>query len=316
MQHFKEFLIKLQTLDIQIRQSNSHSNNMQQVLSNYVISHENPFLNVSFKNYLKELKELAVTDILNLAREQILYQLHRIDGIKEIFQKFWDKYYHLPFPPGSEHNLKVVYSLQLNNLFISPELNFMDHAEANESFIADLESTIRHRQHILKEFEEEIFKVINRDKEPQTTALAQLARSKTKSRPVFKEEIADEFLTLIKQYFSESDRAILMKLLTSTDSVVNPLIFNVPGNQLADAFKQLFDSNLLIGCNKAELEKWIQHNFQYRDKGVVKSYTEKYLQDMISSNTKACQSPLFDVRKNDGQFYLSPLARNNRNSKR
>ena len=36
------------------------------------------------------------------------------------------------------------------------------------------------------------------------------------------------------------------------------------------------------------------------------------LSDMISSNTKACQSPIFDVRKNGGQFYLSPIPRNNK----
>ena len=36
-----------------------------------------------------------------------------------------------------------------------------------------------------------------------------------------------------------------------------------------------------------------------------KSFTEKYLQDIISSNTKACQSLLFDVRRSEGKLYLS-----------
>jgi hypothetical protein len=106
-----------------------------------------------------------------------------------------------------------------------------------------------------------------------------------------------------------------VELLAATDLVITPIIFNGPGNQLGDAFKQLFDSNLIVGCNKAELESWIQQNFRYQDKGTVKSYTGKYLQDIISSNTKACQSPLFDVRKNGGQFYLLPLTRNTKNLK-
>lgn len=84
----------------------------------------------------------------------------------------------------------------------------------------------------------------------------------------------------------------------------------------AHAFKQLFDSNLIVGCNKAELENCIQQNFQYRDRGVVKNYKEKYLQDIISSNTKTCHSPLFDVRRTEGRLYLIPLTRNNKYPKK
>lgn len=46
MYHFKEFLIKLQTLYIQIRQTNSLLNGMQQVENNYDLNHANPYLNV------------------------------------------------------------------------------------------------------------------------------------------------------------------------------------------------------------------------------------------------------------------------------
>ena len=103
-----------------------------------------------------------------------------------------------------------------------------------------------------------------------------------------------------------------MKLLNATGTLGEPLFFSGAGNQLADAFKQLYDSSLIVGCNKAELEEWILTNFIYRDKGIQKNYTQKYLQDMISSNTKSCQSPLFDVRRSEGKLYLFALTRNNK----
>ena len=82
-----------------------------------------------------------------------------------MFQRFWDKYYHSPVPPGSEHNLDLVVGLNLNDNFICPFLSFMDHSEADDSFLDDLESTIRHRQEVLKEFEQAVSKVISRNKE-------------------------------------------------------------------------------------------------------------------------------------------------------
>ena len=78
---------------------------------------------------------------------------------------------------------------------------------------------------------------------------------------------------------------------------MNHLVFMGNGKQLAEAFKQLFDANLIAACNKAELQNWIKTHFVYREKGIQKNLTEKYLQDIISSNTKACKSPLFDARK-------------------
>ena len=72
MIHFKDFLLKLQTLDIKVNQRNKVIDGQPSRISFYDISHENPYLSALFKNELKELKELAVTDILNLPREQII----------------------------------------------------------------------------------------------------------------------------------------------------------------------------------------------------------------------------------------------------
>lgn len=196
---------------------------------------------------------------------------------------------------------------------------------ADDNLINDLQDTIRHRENILKEFEEAVSRAIGLSKEteesdmqkrPETIANVETAKKVTKAGPVFKEEIVQEFFAVIKNYFSSSHQELLLKVLTTGEDAAEPLLFNGQGNQLADAFKQLYLSNLITSCNKSELERWIQTSFQYRDKGVYKSFSERYLQDIISTNTKGCQSPLFNVKKSEGQFYLSVLHRNNKNQKR
>jgi len=161
-----------------------------------------------------------------------------------------------------------------------------------------------------------VSKAIDLPKEAETIPNVEAPKRVTKSSPVFKEEIVPEFFSIIKSYFSSGHQELLLKLLTTGEDAAEPLLFNGQGNQLADAFKQLYLSNLITSCNKSELESWIQTNFRYRDKGVYKSYLERYLQDIISTNTKGCQSPLLDVKKSEGQFHLSVLHRNDKNQKR
>ena len=314
MVHFKEFLIKLQTLDIKISERKTSLDGEEKVARSYEISHQTPYHSPAFKNELREVKELAITDVLNLSREQIDFHLERLKNLNDKFSKFWDRYYHAPYPVGSEHNLNVIYSLHLDDLFTCPRLYFMDQAGASDYFLDDLESTITHRQGVLKEFEETIFKIIEPGVQPSSPPTISTTSNKRKSWPVLKEGVAEEFFNLVREYFAAESSGEIKNLLISNKPPSEPFVFNGAGNQLADAFKQLFDANMIVGCNKAELENWIQQNFQYRDKGIVKSYTEKYLQDMISSNTKACQSPIFDVRKNGNALYLSPLIRKNRKS--
>jgi hypothetical protein len=314
MQHFKEFLIKLQRLDIKINQRNKVVDGQRGQINFYDISHQNPSLSEAFRNELKELKELALIDILNLSREQIQVQLQRLDELKELFGNFWYNLTHSHVPGGSEHLTDLLYSLNLSDLFIVPELSFQDHAVADDDFMNDLQDSISARQNALKEFEQSVLKVIQPGKEPEKTAKITPVK-KEEQTPVFKEGVAAEFYDLVKDYFKRVDQPHLKSLLTEESKVEHPLSFSGSGNQLADAFKQLFGANLIIGCNKAQLISWIMQHFTYSDKGAVKNYSEKYLLDIISSNTKTCQSPILNVRKKEGQFVISPLQRNNRNNK-
>ena len=85
MEHFKKFLIKLQTFNINLtirkKNADSYPHNTREV-QYFDLSHENPDLSRSFKSEVKELSELAVTDLLNLAPSQIslqlIFQFHKI----------------------------------------------------------------------------------------------------------------------------------------------------------------------------------------------------------------------------------------------
>lgn len=312
MQHFKDFLIKIQTLGIKINTQKLVVNGQNQEVTYYDISHENPLLSPAFNNELKELKELAITDILNLSRAQVILQLQRLHDVKELFHRFWERYYRTEIPNANQDSLELVLRLNLNDIFISPRLMFFDHAIANDDLIYDLEETIRYREQVLIDFEKAVSKIIDLNNTTEKIPASSSAKKEIKANPAFREEIIPELYSLLKNYFSASDQHRLMNLLRSIDSIAEPLVFIGKGNQLADAFRQLFDANLIAGCNKAELQNWILVHFLYREKGMQKHFNERYLQDMISSNTKSCQSPLFDIRRSDGRLYLFELTRINK----
>ncbi|TDH23977.1 hypothetical protein EXU57_15915 [Segetibacter sp. 3557_3] len=314
MKHYNDFIIKLQTLDIKISLKRSVAEGTRGELSVYSISHQNPHLNDGFANELKALRELALTDILNLPGEQIQLQLQRLGEVKERFNKFWYNLNHSDVPIGTEHLTDLLFSLDLKELFILPALSFQDHAKADVDFMHDLEDTIRARQKVLGQFEESVLKVTQVQKSPEKQLFTKPIK-KEEATPVFKRGIALEFYDLIKDYFKTDHQPQLQSLLMKQAVPNEPLVFKSNGNQLADAFKQLFEANLIVGCNKIELINWIQEHFEYVDRGSVKSFSEKYLLDIISSNTKICQSPILNVRKKDGQFVILLEQRNNRNSK-
>ena len=302
MNHFKDFIIRLQTINIKINQRKVAGNSDINSEKFYDISHENPFLSPSFKNEMKELRELALTDILLLQRDQIVFQVQRLGDLKDKFRKFWENYNNSYLSPQDEYvsplkkySTDFFWSLRLDDIFIAPHSNYLDYAVANNNLVNDLEDTISAREYILEQFEAAVLKAIDLPKEEQNKNAAKPKRVQ-RLRPVFKTEMVQEVVDIIKNYFPVKDQEKLLELLTTSKDVEVPLLFN--------GFKQLYHSHIVIGCSKTELESWIQKNFQYNDNGLRKNYTEKYLQDIISSNTKPCQSPLFDVKRNQGKYSL------------
>src|SRR4051812_44510104 len=152
MQHFKDFIIKLQTIDIKVTERNNVRDDQLQPIKLYDISHQNPFLSASFKNEMRELKELAITDILNLSRDQIVFQLNRLEDVREKFRTFWHNYYHSDVPVSKTYSTEFFSSLHIYQIFIAPHSYYADHAQVDNNFINDLEDTIRAREDILEEF--------------------------------------------------------------------------------------------------------------------------------------------------------------------
>lgn len=246
-----------------------------------------------------------------MPREQIVFQVKRLKEVKGLFETFWNRFYSSNGSGTREELTGFLFRLSLSDLFIVPHFSAQDGAIVTEMFLDDLKDTIQAREKALAEFEQSVLRVLPVDAAPAMPTQKPV-KYKEQAAPVFKEPAATDFYDLIKDYFGLNDQPLLKDLLTTGKEPGSMLLFKGQGIQLSDAFKQLFESNLVVGCNKVELIRWIIGHFTFLDKGSVRNYSEKYLQDVISSNTKSCQSPILDVRKRDGQFIIFPTQRTGR----
>lgn len=322
MEHFKKFLIRLQTFNISIitrkKNADAYPYNPQEVQL-YDLSHENPVLSASFKGEVKELTELAVTDLLNLSPEQITLQLRRLESIKDLFRRFWKNYYNSPEPSSDSERRNLFFSLDLDDIFIVQGIENGNYTIAvTQQLIDDLYDSVLYREEYLIEFEKAVIQILHSDKGQQSsTIVTNITKESGDGIPVIKEHVIPELFAILKDYFTPEEQENLLKLLQSGKSDTGSFTFNGNGNQLADAFKQLFDANLIVGCSKSGLENWVLKHFCYQNKGKLKNFTGKYLNDIISSDTKNCQSPILNTKKSpDGQFMVLPVQRIKKNSKK
>jgi len=200
-----------------------------------------------------------------------------------------------------------------------------------DEFVESLLDTLKIRDKFLSELVNEIDEILNpretfeewmakQESQQQTEDVApeqplKIPYNPEAGRPKFNHQFTGDFLKLIKTYFSEEHFVQLTALIKSDEQPITQLIFNGRGNQLADAFKQLYEANLIVGCNKAELEKWVLKLFLYSIRDKVNEYTEGWLSAVISSDTKVCKSPILEVRMKDKVPFLVPTVRNKKNSK-
>lgn len=133
--------------------------------------------------------------------------------------------------------------------------------------------------------------------------------------PKIAEANAGDLIKILTPYFPGEQAEDLKELIFNNKSAKLPLVFNGAGNQLADAFKQLYEGGMVIGCNKNELEKWINLNFHYVSQKEIKEFSEGYLAGIISSDTKPCKSPILEVKQKEGKFYIVECARTKKNNK-
>lgn len=115
-------------------------------------------------------------------------------------------------------------------------------------------------------------------------------------RPIIVQDFFDEVYEAIRDFFSTEDQINLRYMLENNTDVESPIVFRDMGNRLADAFKQLYEANIIRGCQKKELESWICRNFAYVYRGEVRPFLPKYLNEIISTTKDKCKRPFLDVR--------------------
>ncbi|MCX6305597.1 MAG: hypothetical protein NT040_11565 [Bacteroidetes bacterium] len=127
--------------------------------------------------------------------------------------------------------------------------------------------------------------------------------------PIFTPEYIPQIFDLLKGFFSQPHQDELLKILQTGGNASKCLLFSDSGSRLADAFKQLYDCDIIKGCQKKELENWIGQNFQYRHRDKVTKFTPRYLNDIISSNKDKCQKPILNIKleKATGNFIISKV---------
>lgn len=322
MQHFKEYFTFLQKFDLclsETRDKRVAPETGPVFGMGYDITHQTPHFSFLFRHNLRILKDLAIIDIIAADPERRKAYLDQTKKLLNQFNRFWENYFrHYP-TAGTVYQDNYLLVIEFAEIFYADILK-PDKTDAiiTPEFVEDLCDSIREREESLAEFIGEINaleKTALHGADTQQAPDGESRVARIRRYPVFIEGIADQFYKIFKEYFAEKEQQQLLSLLTNNIAPKTKLLFNSNGNQLADAFKQLIEANLIVSCNKAELESWIISHFQYVSNSEAKSFTAGYLNGIISSDVKICKSPILAVTKNGSTgLALVPIARSKKGS--
>ena len=141
----------------------------------------------------------------------------------------------------------------------------------------------------------------------ETKSSLKTETSVTEIKPIFNPEAILRIFDLLKPFFIRDHQIQLKQILEIGNDATEPLIFLDNGNRLADAFKQLIKVDIITGCKQKDLENWIGRNFRYIHRKQIKSFTTRYLSDIISTNNDKCQNPILNVKrdKETGMYLIN-----------
>jgi len=270
----------------------------------------------SYKSELRVLKDMAYLDILILDKERIALQLIQLYKVKDRFKELWVNYHMEHSEYNQVYKSHYIFTIRLDSLFIVRNLrgdsngigisgqfveDLGDSIKLRESFLGEL---IRDFEAILKEPKADGVAINNMDEQPELNKTLPAESIKPVARyPTFADGTAGQLFSLLKPYFIKEDHTRLSELLTKNSPPDLPLVFRGNGNQLADAFKQLFDANVIVGCQQSDLEKWIAPKFLYlSSQGEPREFTEGYLNGIISTKGRPCKSPILKSNKRKTSF--------------
>ena len=275
----------------------------------------------SYKSELRVLKDMAFIDVLALDKERIGLQLVELNKVKNRFKELWQNYHQHYHDYHQDYKSSYPFTIRLDTLFIVHNLQG-DSADVHVSaqFVEDLADSIKLRELFLKELIQDTEATLKKT-EPATNEISsqsediQLSPQETIKPiiryPIFTDGTTEQFFNVLKPYFSQEDHSNLSDLLFKNIEPDTSLIFRGNGNQLADAFKQLFDNNIIVGCLQTDLEKWIAPKFLYLSgQGHPRELTEDYLNSLISTKTRPCKSPILKIEQKEAHFLILPAPRN------
>lgn len=320
MKHLKELLMRLQTFELKVVQRKEYKGgNSQPVEAQaYDISHETKYYeSYTFETNLRILTDMATIDLIGLDTRRVQLVLGQLIKMKERFRAFWTNYHGHFFKNDHPYRAGYITQIRLHELFLIRNLE-PEYANIliEEKFVDDLGDSVSLRESVLGEFIQHAQSLAPDAAAHQELRMGASCRSTQKITgwPTFVDGIAKKYFEIIKNYFSPEDQIHLQSLLQENQVPPSPLLFHGNGNQLVDAFKQLYEANLIVGCLKGELEEWIGANFEYVYRNEQKALPANYLNAIISTNSKPCQSPILDVRKQpDGRFIIVPVLRTKKN---
>jgi|GEM_PF-700780 len=330
-----QFLIRIQTFNLHIVKKSELNSPLKEEREkqSYSLAHETHYYDsFTFKSEVRVLKDMALIDLLSLNNVSLKREFEQLKKLKERFKLIWTNFHQHYGELKAEYPGNFIFSIQLNYLFIVNNLQ-SDYKDIyiGDEFVESLHDTLNIRDKFLSELISEVDEILNpretfeewmaKQKSPEqvedSTAqlIPKIPYNPDAGRPKFNHKYIDDFLQLIRTYFSKEHFSQLDALIKADAEPASQLIFNGNSNKLADAFKQLYEANLIVGCNKAELEKWILKHFLYSNGDKVNEYSEGWLSAIISSDTKVCKSPILEVRIKDKVPFLVPTVRNKKNSK-
>jgi hypothetical protein len=347
MQHLKEFLTRIQTFDLLIVedyiQIESGTNEKKHVKA-YDLTYQTQYYDsFSYRSELRVLKDMAFIDLIALDKERIKLQFPELSKVRHRFKEFWGNYNQHYSEMKLIYDRSFIFSVRLDYLFIVNNLQ-PDGAdiEVTSKFAEDLGDSVKLREKFLMELiydaensikdhlSFEKFQKSLHDKRQEAKQTDELAESEINKKPgagfenetptksidrypTFKPGIASQLFDLLREYFVSADHPKLERLLLSDDAPDSPLVFRGFGNQLADAFKQLFDARLIVGCQMADLERWIAPKFNYlSNQAEARELTEGYLNGLMSTKSRPCKSPILKIEQKEDKFYILPTPRNKR----
>lgn len=317
MQHLQQLLTRLQTLELRLAREKHYAGPDTSEATAYELGHETRhYDSFSLESELRLLTDMAVLDLAALEAGRLQPVLAEAEKVRERLHAFWAAFHdHLP-GYGEPYPADYFFRSGLYRLLLLRGLQPDDAGVlVTEKLVDDLGEAVKLRERFLAELLQRGRALLAGGVEgDKAEAAAPAPPRAVGGQPAFAPGAAQELLGVLGGYFSAEEQPHLEALLLKGQAPPAPLLFRGNGNQLADAFKQLYEANLIVGCLKGELEEWLAAGFGYVHRGGERAFSPGYLAAVISSNTKPCQSPILDVKRQPGGgLSIVPVQRTQKN---